>query len=141
MRVGLLTREYPPDVYGGAGVHVDNLARHLRTLVDLDVFCMGDERPGATAFAERDDRFPDANSALHIVSTDLAMTAAAARRDPAHAHRWLPHPAGRLPRTRPPFPPRDLRSAHRLHRPGDDGRCRAQRPRALAHLVRQPGRT
>ncbi|HYO32768.1 MAG TPA: glycogen synthase [Nocardioidaceae bacterium] len=96
MRVGLLTREYPPDVYGGAGVHVDNLARHLRSLVDLDVFCMGDERPGATAFAERDDRFPDANSALHIVSTDLAMTAAAERSDLVHSHTWYANLAGHL---------------------------------------------
>lgn len=41
MRVGLLTREYPPDVYGGAGVHVEFLARELRSLVDLDVHCWG----------------------------------------------------------------------------------------------------
>ena len=41
MRVGILTREYPPDVYGGAGVHVDFLARELRRLVDVDVHCLG----------------------------------------------------------------------------------------------------
>ena len=44
MRVGLLTREYPPDVYGGAGVHVEFLARELRELVDLDVHCWGEGR-------------------------------------------------------------------------------------------------
>ena len=37
VRVGLLTREWPPDVYGGAGVHVEFLARELRSLVDLRV--------------------------------------------------------------------------------------------------------
>ncbi|MER6878556.1 glycogen synthase, partial [Amycolatopsis sp. NPDC000673] len=45
MKVGLLTREYPPDVYGGAGVHVEFLARELRSLVDLDVHCWGPDRP------------------------------------------------------------------------------------------------
>ena len=37
VRIDLLTREYPPDVYGGAGVHVDFLVRELRRLVDVDV--------------------------------------------------------------------------------------------------------
>ena len=49
MRIGILTREYPPDVYGGAGVHVDFLVRELLKLVEVDVHCMGDPRPGATA--------------------------------------------------------------------------------------------
>src|SRR5436190_15848669 len=94
MRVALFTREYPPDVYGGAGVHVDFLARHLRGLVDLDVLCMGAERPGATAFAETDPRFPDGNAALHVLSTDLAMTAAASQADVAHSHTWYANMAG-----------------------------------------------
>ena len=47
MRVDLLTREYPPDVYGGAGVHVEYLARELARLVDLTVHCWGAERPAA----------------------------------------------------------------------------------------------
>ena len=51
MRIGILTREYPPDVYGGAGVHVDFLVRELTALADLDVevHCMGAPRPGAIA--------------------------------------------------------------------------------------------
>ena len=51
MRVGVLTREYPPDVYGGAGVHVDFLVRELRRLVDVDVHCFGAPREGAVAHA------------------------------------------------------------------------------------------
>ena len=47
MQVSLLTREYPPEVYGGAGVHVEYLARELRELVDLTVHCFGAERDGA----------------------------------------------------------------------------------------------
>ncbi len=96
MRVGLLTREYPPDVYGGAGVHVDFLARHLRNLVDLDVYCMGAEREGAMAFAEQDGRFPQANPALHVLSTDLAMTAACEGSDLVHSHTWYANMAGHL---------------------------------------------
>ena len=46
VRVGMLTREYPPHVYGGAGVHVDFLTRELRRLVDVEVHCLGDPRPG-----------------------------------------------------------------------------------------------
>ena len=51
MKVSLLTREYPPDVYGGAGVHVEYLARALSAsgLVDLTVHCQGADRPGAVA--------------------------------------------------------------------------------------------
>ncbi|HEV7535980.1 MAG TPA: hypothetical protein VGP90_10125, partial [Acidimicrobiia bacterium] len=44
MRVALLTREYPPDVYGGAGVHVEYLSEHLAPLVDLAVYCFGERR-------------------------------------------------------------------------------------------------
>ena len=46
VRIGILTREYPPDVYGGAGVHVDFLVRELVKLADVDVHCMGEPRPG-----------------------------------------------------------------------------------------------
>ncbi len=96
MRVGLLTREYPPDVYGGAGVHVDFLARHLRDLVDVDVYCMGAERQGAMAFDEHDTRFPQANPALQILSTNLAMTAACGGSDLVHSHTWYANLAGHL---------------------------------------------
>ena len=44
VRVALLTREYPPEVYGGAGVHVEYLGRELARLVDLEVHCWGDDR-------------------------------------------------------------------------------------------------
>ena len=56
MRAAILTREFPPDVYGGAGVHVDFLVRELRRLIDVDVHCMGEPRDGATAHTEKEDR-------------------------------------------------------------------------------------
>ncbi len=74
LRVALLTREYPPEVYGGAGVHVTYLARELAPLVDLTVHCQGADRPGAVAHRPW-DLLADANQALQVVSTDLSMTA------------------------------------------------------------------
>lgn len=96
MRVGLLTREFPPAIYGGAGVHVDYLSRELRGLVDLTVMCMGDDRPGALAFAESDPRFPAANQVLKTMSADLAMVAAADGLDLLHSHTWYANFAGHV---------------------------------------------
>ena len=96
MKVSVLTREYPPDVYGGAGVHVDFLVRELQKLidVDVDVQCMGAPREGATAHSEDDARLVGANSALRILSADLTMTAAVSRSDLVHAHTWYAAMAG-----------------------------------------------
>jgi starch synthase len=94
MRVAMLTREYPPDVYGGAGVHVDFLVRELRRLIGVDVHCMGEPRQGATAHSEDDERMPTANAALRILSTDLTMTAAVDGCDLAHSHTWYANMAG-----------------------------------------------
>jgi alpha-maltose-1-phosphate synthase len=94
MRVAMLTREYPPDVYGGAGVHVDFLVRELRRLIGVDVHCMGEPRQGATAHSEDDTRMPTANAALRILSTDLTMTAAVDGCDLAHSHTWYANMAG-----------------------------------------------
>ncbi|MGI8701687.1 MAG: glycogen synthase [Nocardioidaceae bacterium] len=96
MRVGLLTREFPPDIYGGAGVHVDYLSRELRSLVELSVLCMGDDRPAARAFAPDDPRFPGGNQVLHALSTDLAMVAACEGVDLVHSHTWYANLAGHL---------------------------------------------
>ncbi|HEX2894606.1 MAG TPA: glycogen synthase [Marmoricola sp.] len=94
MRLAILTREYPPDVYGGAGVHVDFLVRELRRLVDVDVHCMGAPREGATAHSEDDPRLAGANPALRILSTDLEMTATVAGVDLVHSHTWYANMAG-----------------------------------------------
>ena len=94
MRAAILTREFPPDVYGGAGVHVDFLVRELRRLLDVDVHCMGEPREGATAHSENDPRLMDANSSLRILSTDLAMAAGVAGADVVHSHTWYANMAG-----------------------------------------------
>src|ERR687890_1328672 len=94
MKIAILTREFPPDVYGGAGVHVDFLVRELRRLIDVDVQCMGEPREGATAHTEKEDRLAGANPALQVLSTDLAMTAGISECDVAHSHTWYANMAG-----------------------------------------------
>jgi starch synthase len=95
LRVALLTREYPPDVYGGAGVHVSYLARELAALVALTVHCQGAARPGAVAHQPW-DLLSLANPALQTISTDLSMTAAAAAAELVHSHTWYANLAGHL---------------------------------------------
>jgi alpha-maltose-1-phosphate synthase len=94
MKVAILTREFPPDVYGGAGVHVDFLVRELRRLLDVEVHCMGEPRLGAIAHSEEDARMPHANSALRILSTDLTMTAGVSSAELVHSHTWYANMAG-----------------------------------------------
>jgi starch synthase len=91
----MLTREYPPEVYGGAGVHVSYLARELAHLVDLTVHCQGADRPGAVAHRPW-DRLDGANQALRTISTDLSMTSAVTSADLVHSHTWYANLAGHL---------------------------------------------
>jgi alpha-maltose-1-phosphate synthase len=95
LRVALLTREYPPEVYGGAGVHVTYLARELAPLVDLTVHCQGADRPDAVAHQPW-DLLAEANQALQVMSTDLSMTAAAGTAQLVHSHTWYANLGGHL---------------------------------------------
>ncbi|MFF3334558.1 glycogen synthase [Streptomyces sp. NPDC002888] len=94
MRVGLLTREYPPDVYGGAGVHVEFLARELRSLVDLDVHCWGEGRAEGVVRHRPWSALDGANDALRTFSVDLSVAAAVEGRDLVHSHTWYANLAG-----------------------------------------------
>jgi starch synthase len=96
MRIGILTREYPPDVYGGAGVHVDFLVRELVKLAEVEVHCMGEPRPGATAHSEHDPMLPGANAALRTLAADLAMADQTAACDIVHSHTWYANMGGHL---------------------------------------------
>jgi len=95
LRVALLTREYPPEVYGGAGVHVTYLARELASLVDVTVHCQGADRPDAVAHRPW-GHLAEANPALGVMSADLSMTAAAGSADVVHSHTWYANLAGHL---------------------------------------------
>jgi starch synthase len=95
LRVALLTREYPPEVYGGAGVHVTYLARELAPLVDVTVHCQGADRPDAVAHRPW-DLLAGANQALQVVSADLSMAAAAGSAQLVHSHTWYANLGGHL---------------------------------------------
>ena len=98
VRVDLLTREYPPDVYGGAGVHVEYLARELRALVDVRVHCFGApaRRAGCHGVRRPGRRWTAPTPRCAPSGVDLAMAAGLRRRGPGA----LPHLV-RQPR-RPP---------------------------------------
>jgi alpha-maltose-1-phosphate synthase len=99
MRIGVLTREWPPQVYGGAGVHVEYLVRELRRLADVDVHSFGGTDLGATAHSP-DPRLAGANAALQVLSTDLQIAAAVSSParpvDVVHSHTWYADMAGHL---------------------------------------------
>jgi len=107
VRVALLSREYPPEVYGGAGVHVEYLTRELARLVDLEVHCFGSPRErgpregGPTEVVAYQPWERLAGSAKHLaalrtVSTDLAIAAGIEGVDLAHSHTWYANLAGHL---------------------------------------------
>ena len=95
VKVGLLTREWPPDVYGGAGVHVTQLAEHLRGLVDVEVHCFGAPRPDAQAHAVP-AYLSGANAALQTLGVDLSMVEATNDVDLLHSHTWYANLAGHV---------------------------------------------
>ena len=90
-----MTREYPPEIYGGAGVHVTELVAQLRHLCDVDVHCMGAPREGALV-AQPDPALAAANPALSVLSADLRMADAAAGAAVVHSHTWYTGMAGHI---------------------------------------------
>ncbi|MEO7295583.1 MAG: glycogen synthase [Candidatus Limnocylindria bacterium] len=106
MRALILTNEFPPSIYGGAGVHVDELTRHLRSLIEIDVRTFGDRNdaepgwrvqgyPPAHDLSAADERLRPMLAAL---SRDLAMVTDPVTADVVHAHTWYTHLAGLLAR-------------------------------------------
>jgi starch synthase len=102
MKVALLTREYPPDVYGGAGIHVEYMTRELRRLVDISVHCWGSPRdePGVIAhqpWAALSEPKPE-SAALQAMSINLAVAGAVKGVDLVHSHTWYANLGGHLSR-------------------------------------------
>lgn len=95
MRVDILTKEYPPAIYGGAGVHVDELSKVLRSRIDVRVRCFGEERSetGVQAYSVP-ETLASANSALQTFGVDLAMAQDCAGADLVHSHTWYANFAG-----------------------------------------------
>ncbi len=95
LRVGILTREWPPDIYGGAGVHVDELVRELRPLADVRVHAFGPTRDGARGHQVPED-FAKAPSVLQILAVDLDMVRTLDHLDVVHSHTWYANHAGHV---------------------------------------------
>jgi alpha-maltose-1-phosphate synthase len=100
LKVALLTREYPPEVYGGAGTHVEYLARELRRLSEVSVHCWGRPRdePGVTShepWSALSEPKPEA-AALQAMSINLSMAAAVKGVDVVHSHTWYTNLGGHL---------------------------------------------
>jgi starch synthase len=99
-KIALLTREYPPEVYGGAGTHVEYLARELRHLTEVSVQCWGAPRtePGVTShqpWTALSEPKPESTT-LQAMSINLAMAAAVKGVDLVHSHTWYANLGGHL---------------------------------------------
>ena len=97
MRVDLITKEYPPQIYGGAGVHVAELVKVLRRSINVQVRCFGDDRD------EKDTNsygfsnvFDSANAAIQTLATDLSMVSDVRGADLVHSHTWYANFAGQV---------------------------------------------
>lgn len=99
MRVDVLSKEYPPEVYGGAGVHVAELVRALRGRADVDarVHAFGAPRdePGTSSYPDLAE-LAGANAALRTLGVDLTIAAACGGTDLVHSHTWYANLAGHV---------------------------------------------
>lgn len=92
-----MTKEYPPEIYGGAGVHVTELTRYMREIVPVDVHCMGAPRDEANVYVHGvDEALANANPAIKTLSTGLRMAEAATNVDVVHSHTWYAGLGGHL---------------------------------------------
>jgi starch synthase len=106
VRALILTNEFPPEIYGGAGIHIDELTRHLRSLIELDIRTFGTKSESARGWRvagyqpaldlEKADE--GLRPMLDAVSRDLAMVADPVTADVVHVHTWYTHLAGLLVR-------------------------------------------
>ena len=95
-RVGLVTKEWPPHVYGGAGVHAVQLTKALRELddVSVDVHCFGGARTDGAFGYETPTSFESANPAIQAIATDLEIANHLQDVDVIHSHTWYANMAG-----------------------------------------------
>ena len=93
MKVGLVPKEWPPHIYGGAGVHVKYLAKSLKELVEVDVHCFGEARPNATGY-ELSEADQQLNPAMQALITDAQIASNLGEVDIVHSHTWYANMAG-----------------------------------------------
>ncbi len=142
MRVDLISREYPPEVYGGAGVHVAELVRALRTEVEIVVRCFGMPRDEVDVHAYLvPPGLTETNPALQTLGVDLQIAQDVAGADLVHSHTWYANAAGHLASLLHGIP--HVITAHSLEplRPGRRSSSEAPtrpRPGSSARLTRTP---
>ena len=97
MRVDIVTKEYPPEIYGGAGVHVTELVKALRSSLDVRVRAFGAERgeEGTMSYGVPAE-LAAANAAVQTLGTDLEIVTDVAGADVVHSHTWYANFAGHL---------------------------------------------
>ena len=95
LKVGIVTKEWPPAIYGGAGVHVLQLTQALRTNKDVqvDVHCFGGKRDDAFGY-ETPSEFTASNPAVQAIATDLEIATNLSNVDLVHSHTWYANMAG-----------------------------------------------
>lgn len=95
-RIGIVTKEWPPAVYGGAGVHVVQLTQALRKVsgIDVEVHCFGGPRSDGAFGYDTPSEFSSANPALQAIATDLLIANNLANVDVIHSHTWYANMAG-----------------------------------------------
>jgi starch synthase len=97
MRIDVITKEYPPKIYGGAGVHVSELVKVLRKHVEVQVRCFGEDRDEKdTTSYVHPNNFDGSNPALQTMATDLTMVNDISGSDLVHSHTWYSNFAGQI---------------------------------------------
>jgi len=96
LKIGIVTKEWPPQVYGGAGVHVAQLTEALRSIsgISVEVHCFGGERSDGAFGYDTPQEFASANPALQAIATDLAIAENLSRVELVHSHTWYANMAG-----------------------------------------------
>ncbi|QAY61508.1 glycogen synthase [Microbacterium protaetiae] len=101
MRVDIVTKEYPPEIYGGAGVHVAELVKAMRDAAEIGIdvrvraFGSGRDEAGTSSYTVPAE-LADANAAIQTLGTDLAIVSDVAGADIVHSHTWYANFAGHL---------------------------------------------
>lgn len=97
LKVGIVTKEWPPAIYGGAGVHVLQLTQALRTIngVHVEVHCFGGKRDDAFGYSTPAE-FNVANPAVQALATDLEIASHLNNVDLVHSHTWYANMAGHV---------------------------------------------
>ncbi|CAB4706115.1 unannotated protein [freshwater metagenome] len=97
LKVGIVTKEWPPAIYGGAGVHVLQLTQALRAIKDVhvDVHCFGGKRDDAFGYSIPAE-FSTANPAVQAIATDLEIATHLSNVDLVHSHTWYANMAGHI---------------------------------------------